>query len=79
MTDLATLRTRLLEAELALHKLAIGSMRETVQQGAANTNSMVTYTRATVPDLERYIERLKAEIGIADGSGSGRRRPIHFT
>lgn len=79
MTDVVTLKTRLLEAELALHKLATGSLRETVQQGAANTNSMVTYTRASLADLERYIARLKSEIGIADGSGSGVRRPIHFT
>ena len=79
MTDVVTLKTRLLEAELALHKLATGSLRETIMQTAANTSSQVTYTRASMADLERYIARLKSEIGLADGSGRGLRRPIHFT
>lgn len=79
MTDVATLKTRLLEAELALHKLSIGSLRETIMQTAANTSSQVTYTRASVADLELYIARLKSDLGIADGSFRGVRRPIHFT
>ena len=79
MADIQTLTTRILEAELALHKLATGSKAEMVQQGAANTNSMVKYTPAQVPALKAYIAELKAERGMLDGSGYGVRHAIHTT
>lgn len=78
MTDLATLRTRLLEAELAEHRLSLGDKPEQVQQTVGGVTSMVTYTRANLPLLIAYIARLKAEIAMLS-SGRGIRRPIHFT
>lgn len=79
MTDVATLKTRLLEAELAEHKLVCGSKVEQVQQTVGGVTSMVTYARTKLPDLRDYIGRLKAEIGMLSGSGQGVRRPIHYT
>ncbi|BAK75398.1 gpW protein [Pseudogulbenkiania sp. NH8B] len=64
MTDLTTLRQRLAEAEEALHQLQIGSKRERISRGGTD----ITYTRANIGDLRRYIADLKAEVARAEGA-----------
>lgn len=70
MADLATLQTRLLEAELAYHKLATGSKQVEVQHGDMKTK----YSEADLGKLQAYINQLKAEIAQLGGAGSGLRR-----
>lgn len=67
MADLATLQTRLAEAEAAYHRLQTGAAEETVQHG----DMRVTYTAASAGKLASYIESLKAQIAAAGGSNSG--------
>ncbi len=72
MTDLTTLETRLTEAETALHLLATGSQRQSVDIG---TGGRVAYTAANVADLRLYIAGLKNQ--IAKLKGLSRRAPIY--
>ena len=72
MTDLTTLETCLSQAEAALHLLATGSQRQTVDIG---TGGRVAYTAANVVDLRLYIADLKAQ--IAKLKGLSRRAPIY--
>jgi hypothetical protein len=75
MADLATLQTRLNEAELAEHKLMVGG-------GVASVNyegrGSVTYARADLAKLQAYIAALRAQIAALQGCTAGRQRPIHF-
>ena len=72
MTDLTTLETRLMEAEAALHLLATGSQRQSVDIG---TGGRVAYTAANTVDLRLYIASLKNQ--IAKLKGMSRRAPIY--
>ncbi|MDP7228238.1 MAG: gpW family head-tail joining protein [Alphaproteobacteria bacterium] len=72
MTDLTTLETRLTEAEAAMHLLATGSQRQSVDIG---TGGRVAYTAANVADLRLYIAGLKNQ--IAKLKGLSRRAPIY--
>lgn len=73
--DTTLLRNRLIEAETARHKLLTGSMRERISRGGTD----ITYTRADIGKLNRYITDLRADIAKAEGRGSGRRAlNIHF-
>lgn len=72
MTDLTTLETRLSEAEAALHLLATGSQRQTVDIG---TGGRVAYTATNVVDLRLYVADLKSQ--IAKQKGLSRRAPIY--
>ena len=58
MTDTATLQARLAEAETARHKLMIGQIAATV----STDGDSVTYTRASLPNLERYIHELRLQL-----------------
>ena len=73
MTDLTTLETRLTEAEAALHLLATGGQRQTVDIGIGGR---VTYTAANMADLRLYIADLKNR--IAKLKGLPRRAPIYM-
>lgn len=73
MTDLTTLQTQLTEAETALHLLATGGQRQTVDIGVGGR---VTYTAANVADLRLYIADLKNR--IAKLKGLPRRAPIYM-
>lgn len=76
MTDTATLQTRLLEAELAYHRLQTGVAEVEVQ----HDNMQVKYTMASVDKLRLYIADLKAQLvaaGALDAAEAGRRRPIY--
>ncbi|QZA80246.1 gpW family protein [Deefgea piscis] len=68
MTDISTLRQRLVEAENARHKLITGSLRERINRAGTE----ITYSRADIDKLDRYISTLKGEIAVASG-GTGRR------
>lgn len=71
--DIDTLKTRLADAEAALHDLNMGKRKVSVsRQGTA-----ITYAGATgSADLERYIRTLKDQIARASGTG-GRRMLIN--
>lgn len=68
MSDITTLRQRLTEAEAARHKLLTGSMRERISRSGTD----ITYTRADIGKLERYITELQDEISRLDGRGARR-------
>ena len=70
MADLATLQTRLSEAETAYHALMTGAKKASVGLG----DMQVTYARADAGRLASYIAQLKTEIAVAGGSVSGQRR-----
>jgi hypothetical protein len=63
MTDLATLQTRLTEAESQLHKLVTGtSVVEVWRDGRR-----IIYSKADIEALRSYISDLKAEIAAQTG------------
>lgn len=68
MSDITTLRQRLAEAEAARHKLLTGSMRERISRSGTD----ITYTRADIGKLERYINELQDDIARAEGRGARR-------
>ncbi len=75
MADLTTLKTRLSEAESALHSLAIGARTAQVDVDGHR----ISYTQASVDKLQGYIVRLRAEIAAAGGTeadGARRRRAL---
>lgn len=69
MTDLATLQSRLCEAENAYHLLMTGGKEVSVNIGGYGA---VAYQAADAPKLEKYIAHLKLEIRRKQG-GSGRK------
>ncbi len=71
MTDLATLQTRLTEAEEAHHQLMMGAKEVSVSIGNYGST---TYAQASAEKLEQYIEKLKSQ--IARLSGTARRGVI---
>lgn len=70
MADLATLQTRLAEAEEAHHLLMMGVKEVTVSIGNYGST---TYAQASADKLEQYIQRLQAQIARLTG---GARRGI---
>lgn len=70
MADLTTLQGRLLEAELALHKLQTGAQEMQIEHG----DMRVAYTKADVAALRGYIDDLKSQIIAAGGTVEGLRR-----
>ena len=64
MTDIATLRQRLLEAEDALHRLMIGELEVTVSVGGYGAT---TYAQTGINKLNAYISKLKSEIAAIEG------------
>lgn len=75
--DCPTLRLRLAEAELALHKLLTGSKAQTVTFGPSKST---TFTPATASDLRRYIGDLKDQLASCCGEGTpAPRAPVRFT
>ena len=72
MTDQATLETWLAEAEAALHKLATGSLRQTVDVG----EKRVTYTPADLGQLRRHVADLKNRIAAL--KGRPKRGPLYM-
>ncbi len=64
MADLATLQTRLAEAEEARHQLMTGAKEVSVTIGGYGAT---TYTQVNVEKLEQYIQKLTAQIERLNG------------
>lgn len=75
MTDCATLRTWLLEAELALHKLQTGTAEQTISFGSGKS---VVYNIANLDKLKAYVESLQNQVKACDGQAPCKRGPIRF-
>lgn len=75
MTDCATKRLRLAEAENALHELVTGT--KTVKVGFGPGKS-AEYTEANADDLRAYIEDLRRQVAECDGQVLQGRGPIRF-
>ena len=71
MTELITLRQRLLDAETALHRLMIGELEVTVSVGGYGAT---TYAQTDINKLTVYIATLKSN--IASKEGRPRRGPL---
>lgn len=71
MTDLTTLRKRLLEAEDALHRLMTGELEVTVSVGGYGAT---TFTQTDIDKLNIYITKIKLD--IAKKQGRRRRGPL---
>lgn len=59
MTDTATLRARLSEAETALHDLSLGKCVVSVGSG----DDSITYQQTNIDKLRAYIRDLKSQLG----------------
>ena len=71
ITNIEVLKTRLVEAEDAYHKLMIGEKEVSVSVGSFGST---TYNQASRTALESYISSLKSEIAAAEGTPTCRRR-----
>jgi hypothetical protein len=71
MADLADLKTQLLEAQLALHKLMIGSQVVEIRV----KGRWISKSPADKTSLKQYIKELHGQIDRIEGVDS-RRRPI---
>lgn len=69
VADLATLKTRLAEAEEAHHQLMIGRS----VTAAGHDDQQVTYTKADAPKLAAYVHRLRNQIARLEGGSTARR------
>lgn len=76
MTDCATKRIWLAEAENALHKLMTGSKSQTITFGSGKS---VTYNTASISKLQIYINDLRQQVAACDGTASTTKRaPVRF-
>ena len=66
MADITTLKTRLTEAEEALHQLSIGKQRVSLSKDGTT----ITFTPATILGLKNYIRSLQQAIARADGGST---------
>ena len=73
MTDCATKRVWLAQAELALHQLMTGTKEVKLSFGPGKA---VEYSQATVRDLQAYVNQLRAEVAECDGQAPCPRGPI---
>lgn len=66
------LTERLLEAEIALHRLLTGKATVSLSHGdSAGNNRSYQYSQADIKQLRTYIVELKSQLGLS----TGRRRP----
>ena len=73
MTSREVLTERLLEAEIALHKLLTGKSTVSRSHGdSAGNNRSYQYSQASIEQLRTYIIELKSQLGLS----TGRRRPV---
>lgn len=75
MTDCATKRLWLAEAELALHQLSTGQREVKLTYGQSKG---VEYNQANMSDLRAYITTLREEVAECDGLAPIRRGPVRF-
>ena len=70
MTTCADYQTRFDDADQALHKLLIGSKSETFRHG----ENQLTYTKASLPELQRYVQYLQGKIDACNGAKVNKHR-----
>jgi len=70
----AELRTRLAEAEAALHELTIGGKVVVVRMG----EKQVEYSPAKAADLSQYVQSLQEAVDKCDGKRNAGRRALRF-
>lgn len=75
MTDCATKRLWLAEAELALHQLLTGQREVKLTFGTAKG---VEYNQTNIRELRAYVDTLREQVRECDGQQSGRRGPVRF-
>ena len=66
MTDLATLKNQLSEAQQAMHELMLGNKYVAISYNGRS----VQKTAADAPNLRMYIKDLKAQIARLEGRSS---------
>jgi hypothetical protein len=74
MADLAQLQTWLTEAETARHKIAIGGG---VQEISSPGGDRVTFTPASLEQLDKYIASLKQQIAALQPAAVSPRSPVY--
>jgi|DEB19_MinimDraft_3_1074340.scaffolds.fasta_scaffold04617_5 hypothetical protein len=74
MTTLATLQTRLSEAEEALHAILTGTKEVSLEFGSGRK---IAYNQGSISELRGYIARLTDQIAVLQGTGAGR-KPVRF-
>lgn len=72
MVDLAILKERLAEAELALHRLSIGKSVVSISDGERK----LTYTAANIGQLRAYVDDLTRQIAALECPVLPRRGPF---
>ncbi len=71
-TEREVLTARLLEAEIALHKILTGKCAVSISHSDSAGNSRsYAYSQASIAQLRSYIAELKGQLGL----NTGRRRP----
>lgn len=66
MTSREVLTERLLEAEIALHKLLTGKSTVSLSHGdSAGNNRSYQYSQASIEQLRTYIIELKSQLGLS--------------
>lgn len=68
-------RLRLTEADEALHKLRTGTKAASIRMGEKS----VEYTAASIGELSRYVEYLRARVRQCEGCGWTGRRAFTVT
>lgn len=76
MTDCATKRIWLAQAENALHEIMTGSKTVKATFGPSKG---VEYSQANIRELQAYIAQLRAEVAECDGNSVGKRGPVRFS
>lgn len=76
MADVATLQTRLAEAETVYHEWRLG---QTVRTFRDQNGEVVEYSQAGLLQLSSYIQALKSEIAALLNPVTTRRGPLRFT
>lgn len=66
-------RERYDSADQALHRLLTGAKTESIRMG----EKTVTYSRADIDELRRYVSYLKSKVDQCDGKCTAGRRVIH--
>ncbi|WP_201829594.1 gpW family head-tail joining protein [Microvirga zambiensis] len=72
MVDIVILRQRLTEAELALHRLSLGTSVVSITDGERK----ITYTAGNIGQLRNYIDDLKRQIAALENPVVPRRGPF---
>ena len=78
MADLATLKTWLGEAENALHAVMTTGGTQRLRHSTNGADKWIEYGKQNAAELRRYIDDLKREIAVLEGSGYRRASARRF-